>query len=122
MFKKLKQIFSKKENKHPQPEDAYKTTITKDYISVEHPKRATELIRWEEIEEIFLINTDEGPFMPDIWLILSGKGKGCSLPQGSEGFERVYDIVSKYSEFNFESFIESMSCTESKQFILWQKK
>jgi len=32
-----------------------------------------------------MINTDQGPFLPDVWLVLIGKEKGCAIRQGSEG-------------------------------------
>lgn len=113
---------SKSENSNKkQPEDYYETEITDVYVKVTHPKRKTEQIDWNEIEEIKLINTDEGPFLPDVWLILMGNGKGCSIPQGSDGWNKVYDIVSKYDGFNFENVIKSASCTDNETFELWQK-
>lgn len=113
---------SKSENSNKkQPEDYYETEITDVYVKVTHPKRKTEQIDWNEIEEIKLINTDEGPFLPDVWLILMGNGKGCSIPQGSDGWNKVYDIVSKYDGFNFENVIKSVSCADNETFELWQK-
>lgn len=113
---------SKSENTNKkQPEDYYKTEITDVYVKVTHPKRKTEQIDWNEIEEIKLINTDDGPFLPDVWLILIGNGKGCSIPQGSDGWNKVYDIVSKYDGFNFENVIKSASCTDNETFEVWQK-
>lgn len=113
---------SKKEDTNKkQPEDYYETEITDVYVKVTHPKRKTEQIDWNEIEEIKLINTNEGPFLPDVWLILMGNGKGCSIPQGSDGWDKVYDIVSKYDGFNFENVIKSASCTNNETFELWQK-
>lgn len=113
VFKKIKEEM--------QPEMAYKTTITKESITVEHPTRPEESIRWDEINEILLVNMDEGPFLPDIWLILSGNNNGCSLPHGSDGFEKVFDIVCKYEGFNFKNFIQSMSCADNKTFIFCKK-
>jgi len=104
-----------------QPEDYYETEITDAYVKVTHPKRKDEQIDWNEIEEIKLINTDEGPFLPDVWLMLMGNGKGCSIPQGSEGWTKVYDIVSKYEGFNFENVIKSAGCTDNETFDLWKK-
>jgi hypothetical protein len=113
---------SKSENSNKkQPEDYYETEITDVYVKVTHPKRKTEQIDWNEIEEIKLINTDEGPFLPDVWLILMGNGKGCSIPQGSDGWNKVYDIVSKYDGFNFENVIKSASCADNETFELWQR-
>ena len=116
-------IFGSKNEKkiRKQPEDYYETEITDVYVKVTHPKRETEQIDWNEIEEIKLINTDEGPLLPDVWLILMGNGKGCSIPQGSDGWNRVYDKVSKYDGFNFENVIKSASCADNEIFELWNK-
>jgi hypothetical protein len=105
------------------PEDDYKVTITEELILVEHPRRETEQILWKDITEIKLINTDEGPWLPDIWLTLLDKnGGGCLIPQGANGYDTVYDIVSKYEDFDFENVIKSMSCANNMQFQLWTWK
>ena len=103
------------------PEDYYNVTITDEFVRVEHPKIKTEQIAWSEIEVIKLINTDKGPFAPDIWLTLIGKNSGCVIPQGAKGYDDVYEIVSKYENFDFEKVIESMTCTENRDFLLWKK-
>jgi hypothetical protein len=115
----FKKIFNR--SKAKQPEDYYETTITDEYVKVEHPKIATEQILWKNIEEIKLINTDAGPIAPDIWLALLGKESGCLIPHGSVGFDNVYEIISKYDNFDFESVTNSMRCTENKQFVLWKR-
>lgn len=124
MLNKLRKLFSKKETIYTSsnPENTYKTIITDEFIKVEQPNRKPEIIHWEDIDEIWLINTDEGPFFPDVWLALYGKKEGCTLPQGTKGFEEVFDIVSKYKNFSFENFIDSMSCSENKRFILWKRE
>lgn len=114
-------IFSRFFNKKKYPEDYFKVTITEIFVRVEHPKRATEEITWQDIELIKLINTDQGPCLPDVWLALLGRESGCLIPQGAEGFEIVYEIVSKYPGFNFENVTNSMRCTDNAEFDLWQK-
>ena len=113
--------FKRTNKRVKQPEDLYHTEITNSYVKVTHPERKDESINWNEIEEIPLINTDEGPFLPDVWLLLKGNGKGCRIPQGSEGWNQVYNIVSKYDGFNFENVISSASCTDNKVFNVWRK-
>lgn len=112
-------IFGKPKPKND--EDNFTITITKEYIKVEHPARKTEKILWTDVSEIKLINTDAGPFAPDVWLALLGENSGCLIPQGTKGFETVYDTISKYENFNFESFIKSMACTDNEEFLLWKK-
>lgn len=108
--------------KHKNPEDDFTVTITDKFIKVEHPHRETEQVMWENIKQIKLINTDQGPWLPDVWLALLGDEDGCLIPQLAKGFNEVYGIVSKYEGFNFENFIKSMSCTDNAEFDLWTKK
>jgi hypothetical protein len=112
-------LFGKRKSKNP--EDDYKVTVTEELILVEHPRRKTEQILWKDITEIKLINTDEGPWLPDVWLTLLSKDGGCLIPQGAIGYDTVYDIVSKYDGFDFENVIKSMSCTDNMQFQLWTR-
>ncbi|MDP9076995.1 MAG: hypothetical protein M3O71_06195 [Bacteroidota bacterium] len=111
-------LFSKK----IQPEDLYLVTITDEQVKVEHPKRKTEVLFWDDLHTILLINTSLGPWQPDVWLTLVGDNGGCMIPQGAKGYEEVYDIVSQRDGFNFENVILSMSCTDDKEFLLWTNK
>ena len=113
-------LFEKTKAKNP--EDDFNVIITDEFIRVEHPRRKTEQILWKDINEIRFINTDEGPFVLDVWLALIGENSGCLVPQGAKGFDTVYDIVSKYENFNFENVIKSMSCSSNEQFGLWKRK
>jgi hypothetical protein len=112
-------LLNKLFGKNLQPEDHYTVTITDELVKVEHPKREVESILWNDIHTILLVNTNEGPLLPDVWLTLVGDNSGCTIPQGSKGFEDVYEIISKYDGFNFDNFIKSMSCTDNKEFLLW---
>lgn len=115
-MKLLQRLFNKKA---PQPEDQYIVTITDDIVSVYHPKSSNELVRWKDIHTVLLINTDEGPWLPDVWLTPIDDNGKCMIPQGAKGFDQVYDIVSKFDGFDFESAIKSMSCTDNARFLLW---
>jgi hypothetical protein len=104
-----------------QPEDDFIITVTTEYVKVEHPERETETLFWTDLQAIFLINNDSGPWLPDVWLTLAGDDSGCMIPHGSKGFEQVYNIVSKYKDFDFENVTRSMSCTDNAEFLLWTK-
>lgn len=107
---------------YKQPEDYYEVELTEKSIIVAHPQKPVEQIDWDEIQEIKLENTDEGPFLPDVWLVLTGNGKKCSIPQGLHGLQKVYDIVSKYNGFDFGNVIKSAGCTSNQIFELWKKQ
>jgi hypothetical protein len=116
----LQKIFGKKKVKNP--EDDFVVTITDEYVKVEHPARKTEIANWTTLQGIKLINTDAGPALPDIWLMLICSDSGCLIPHGSKGYDDVYAIVSKYEGFNFENVIQSMGFAGNAEFLLWIKK
>ncbi|HSY77454.1 MAG TPA: hypothetical protein VK890_11385 [Bacteroidia bacterium] len=116
----LQKIFGKRKARNP--EDDFIVTITDELVKIEHPERKTETVYWKDLKAVKLINTDVGPFLPDVWLMLIGNTSGCLIPQGAKGCEEVYNIVSKYENFNFENVIESMKCTGNQEFLLWVKK
>lgn len=116
----FKNLFAKSKKK--QPEDDFVTVITEESVCVEHPRKQSEQILWKDIEVIKLINTDSGPAAPDLWLALLGSHSGCLIPHGSIGFDKVYQIISKYDNFDFESVTESMRSTENREFLLWERK
>jgi hypothetical protein len=104
--------------RNPQLEDQYSVAITEETVSVYHPKWSNESVHWKDVHTILLINTDEGPWLPDVWLTLIDNNGKCMIPQGANGFEKVYNIVSKYDGFDFENAIKSMSCTDKAEFLL----
>jgi hypothetical protein len=108
-----------KRKKRKDPEEDFVVTITDVFVKVEYPKWEAAQVSWEDIREIKLINTDAGPVMPDIWLVLIGENGKCIVPHGARRFDEIYDIIAKYKGFNNENFIKSMTCTDNTEFILW---
>lgn len=115
----LNRLFSAKT---PRPEDKYIVTVTEEMVSVFHPKWPTGSVKWKDIHTILFVNTDEGPWLPDVWLTLISDDSKCLIPQGANGFDDVYDLVSKYEGFNFDNTIKSMACTSNAEFLLWSNK
>jgi hypothetical protein len=104
-----------------QPEDDYKVIITDEFVKVEHPKWEFGSVQWHDLHTVLLINTDQGPSQPDVWLTLIDVHGKCMVPLGAKGYEQVYEIVSKYEGFDFENAVKSMSCTDNAEFVLWTK-
>ena len=114
-------LFDFLKGKPKQPEDFFVVTITNEKVTVEHPQRKKEEVKWIDIETIKIITTDQGPFQPDVWLALLGRETGCLIPQGAKGYDEIYDTVSKYEDFNFENVIKAMGSTDNEEFLVWEK-
>ena len=90
-------------------------------MKVEHPKWGIEMLIWTDLQKVFYINTDEGPWLPDLWLTLVGNNSSCRIPLGVKGFEEVYNTVSKFPGFDFDNAVKAISCTDNAEFLLWTK-
>ena len=115
----FKKLFTPK--KPYNPEVKFIVTVTDSLVQVEYPESEPSLIYWEDIQEIKLVNTNSGPWLPDIWLFLIGASGKCVIPHGAKGFDDAFDRISKYEEFNFENFGKSMTCTDNVEFHLWSR-
>ena len=124
MFKRLAQfmsfLFLRKKVRHP--EDDFVISLTDESMEVVHPNGIKEAIRWDDIQSIFVITTDEGPVSPDVWFVLVGNEGGCLFPQGAPKSDKAYERISRFDGFDFDAVINAMSSAENARFLLWQRQ
>ena len=76
----------------PTPAGDYEVIVTDETLSCTHPSRPTETVRWNDIVEIRLVTTSDGPLLPDMWFVFVGRIGGCSLPSEAKGFEQLWPV------------------------------
>ena len=103
------------------PEELFIVVMTEHGVACEHPRRKREFIEWDQINEISIVTTDEGPFAPDVWLLLIGDETGCSIPQGAVGYQELYDRISRFPGFDFKAVIAASACADNAQFMCWKR-
>jgi hypothetical protein len=93
-------IFSKRKN-------SLNESVLFDTIGVTRtmPDGRTESILWDELQEVNIVTTDEGPAVDDVFWVLSGNGKGCAVPSG----------------FNNAAVIQAMGSTQNAKFVCWKR-
>ncbi len=104
------------------PDGPFVVNITDNDVACEHPKRKRESIRWDEVDEIRLVTTADGPHFPDMWLLfINEKLKGCSIPTEAKGFDLILDeIKNRFTGFDYEAFVKG-SGTDYQQTTVWKK-
>jgi hypothetical protein len=50
------------------------------------PDGTQEWVRWDDLQEVSILTTDEGPFIDDVFWILSGSATGCAIPSECDGW------------------------------------
>ena len=103
-------------------EKQYVILITDDEIIVTHKGRHyKESVKWDDIQKIEVITTDEGPYLPDFYILLHGTDGGCAVPLGAENFDELFDRFATLQGFNYERYITATSSVDIANFIVWEK-
>ena len=81
-----------------------------------------ESVRWDELEAVLILTTDEGPFREDVFWLLKGREGGCAVPGGAEGMDRLLTRLQALPGFDNEAVIRAMSSTEDATFLCWRSE
>lgn len=82
-----------------------------------------ETVAWNDLVEVQIVTTDEGPFVDDVFFLLVGAdGSGCCVPQGAPGSEGLLERLQRLPDFANDKVIEAMGCSENGRFVCWKKK
>jgi len=102
---------------------AHGVTYTDDAVSVVRSDGIAETIRWDDLDEVGVLTTDEGPFREDVFFLLTGAdGKsGCVVPQSSDGCDQLLERLQQLPGFDHEAVIKAMSSTSKRKVCVLEK-
>lgn len=108
--------------------DTPKKTITRDSVSFDEeevvrtkPNGVQERVRWADLLEVYIVTTDEGPFVDDVCWVLRGTTSGCLVPSEADGMEELLRRLQHLPSFNDEAVIKAMGCTSNATFPCWAR-
>jgi hypothetical protein len=99
-----------------------KVEFDDDKVVYYHPQDEPQSIKWDQLDEVGIVTTDEGPYNEDLYFILmdSTQQNGCAIPQGADGVDALIKRLQELDNFSNEELIKAMGCTDNSRFILWQ--
>lgn len=77
---------------------------------------------WTEVKGVFIETNDQGPWADDVWWMISGEKFSVMFPNGAAGDKEILERLQRLPNFNNEELIKSMTSTENRLFIIWDKK
>jgi hypothetical protein len=82
-----------------------------------------ESVRWDDLVEVAIVTTDQGPLTEDVFWLLIGRGEdtGCAISQGAKGADKLLRKLQELPGFNNDAVIEAMTSTSNNRFTYWQK-
>ena len=107
-----------------------KNPTTQDHVSftgemVTHVRSdgVEENIRWDDLYEVGILTTDEGPWSEDVYFLLlaADRKSGCGVPQSSKGCKELLARLQQLPGFDNEAVIKAMGSTSNAKFVCWQR-
>jgi len=80
-------------------------------------------VRWDDLGEVSIITTSDGPWAEDVyWLLVASDGKsGCAVPQGAEGSQALLEALQKLPGFDNAAVMAAMGSATEAKFICWRR-
>jgi hypothetical protein len=80
-----------------------------------------ESVRWDDLCEVVILTTDEGPMVDDVKWILRGTEGGCLVPSETAGMDVLLPRLQELPGFDNEAVIAAMGCTDDRAFLCWRR-
>jgi hypothetical protein len=108
----------------PKPKASDRVTFTSEEVIRVRPDGAQEKIRWDDLHEVGILTTDEGPWQEDVFflLIASDGNSGCAVPQSADGSKELFGRLQQLPGFDNKAVIEAMGSTSNAKFVCWKRQ
>lgn len=112
-----------KNQQNKKPALRYYSVIKGESITMEEPLSEAITFQLNDIEKIETKLTTDGPAKPDVWMVITLEDSHRKIHIGAEGYDELYETVSKLPGFDFKAVIMAMSTVPDKEYVftLWSK-
>lgn len=90
-------------------------------LTIKRPFRDSFAVRIDELDEIGIETTDQGPFAEDVFWILKQGPVRLRIGDPHPVFRQLMDSFGSLDDFDWESFADAMSCIENRYFLCWTR-
>jgi len=82
-----------------------------------------ETIRWDELDEVGILTTDDGPWGDDVyWMLLAvGRTHGCGIRSTTAGMDALLTRLQQLPGFDNKAVILAMGCAAEASFLCWRR-
>lgn len=80
-----------------------------------------ETLRWADLEAVWVITTDRGPWEDDVFFVLKGTERECTVSNEALGMPGLIERLTQLPGFDEEAYFEAMCCTDRERFLIWRR-
>ena len=88
-------------------------------LTVKRPFRHSIAVRIDELDEIGIETTDQGPFVEDVFWILKQGAMRIRIGEPHPIFKQLMGGFGSLENFAWDAFADAMSCHENRYFPCW---
>ena len=96
-------------------------TFNSQSVSRRRTSGETESVRWQDLQEVSIITTDQGPFVDDLFWVLIGREGGCLAPSQANGTPELVERLQQLPGFDNEAVLQAMQSTQNDKFLVWKQ-
>jgi hypothetical protein len=115
----LRSVFQPREEPHRVADSTWVVSVSEEEVSCEKPDGTTDNLRWDQLEAVWLVTTEESTESPDVLWVLDGRKDCCVIPQGARGEERLLERLQRLPGFKNQAVIEAAASRENRKFECW---
>jgi hypothetical protein len=86
------------------------------------PDGKTETVRWDDLQEVGILTTDEGPAVDDVFWMLIGSEGGCAVPSEADGMTELLPRLQQLPGYDNQAVILAMGSTSNARFVCWRRQ
>ena len=90
-------------------------------ITFKRPFGRSVSVRIDELDEIGIETTDQGPFVEDVFWILQRGEMRIRIGDPHPVFKMLMDRFGSLEGFDWRPFTEAMSCIDNRYFLCWRR-
>ena len=97
-------------------------TCDSSLLQFQWERGSTVSVSWDDVQRVLIRTTDGGPFDDDVFFIVETFDKSYVIPQQAIGAGQLLESLQRLSGFDNEAVIDSMGCTDNKDFLCWERE
>jgi len=90
-------------------------------ITIKRPFRKSVSVSIDELDEIGVETTDQGPFVEDVFWILKRGELRIRIGDPHPIFKMLMDRFGLLEGFDWQPFVDAMSCSDNRYFMCWRR-
>ena len=90
-------------------------------LTMKRPFRDPTATRIDDIDEIGVETTDQGPFVEDVFWLLKAGDLSIRIGEPHPVFKQLMDLVGSLPGFDWRPFLEAMTCSDNGYFVCWRR-